>query len=75
MIFIGLYFKYNHSNNPIEILYLLTLIRLSDIVKYLEDYINLNDMTQRFVQLIKLLFSILVVAHFFACFWYYISKM
>lgn len=47
LIFVGLYLKYTHSGNIAQILYLLAYVRLADIFKTLEDYLVLEDLTQR----------------------------
>ena len=66
----GISFKFD---NGLGFFFLLRMRNLNRITSRIEEFILLDDTFFNFISLIKLIFGVLLLSHFFACLWHYIS--
>lgn len=59
--------------NFLAFFFLLRVKNLNRITTRIEEFILLDETFFNFITLIKLIFEVLVLSHFFACIWHYIS--
>ena len=58
-----------------EILFLLRIIKMRNLVKKIDEYLDLPEKMQGFYELIKLMFFVVYIAHFCGCTYYYVGEL
>ena len=62
------------SNRGIELLLLVRILKLNKLFHKIEEFFYISDsMSSGIIDLIKLFFCIIYLAHFSACIWLYIN--
>ena len=68
-----LFFRSTENGNIIEVIVVLRLKNLDNILKRLEEYLQLKGKKEGLYQLLKLSISLLFLAHICACVWHYVG--
>ena len=63
----------NFQDQPFDLLLILRLINMSNLMKRLEEYLQLKGKKEGIFQLVKLIINLLFLAHICACFWHFIA--
>lgn len=59
----------------IQLLFIFKVKSIKQIFKKMEERTNIGRVVLNMIQLAKLISTIMVIAHFFACFWIYFAKL